>query len=321
MTEHNLPTKPSWSCSTSCGRASGLEDYCPRCGVIESSCVCNYETPERKITASSRRSIAGVGTDGAASASASQPSYLLAPGDPASDKGARGDDRAHAPPATIPAAGYAALGRGPRNPRSLVTGSGAGLALSCSGGAAVARLAHNQEVVGSIPTPATSSGDGLGIQQPGSITWGGLFVPTAPSGRADESAMCPAVARSFHLRLPAADRAGAPSIKVEGHLVLRCPRAAGVFSRSLSRDRIGGSRSCRSRHSASGEASRRDRGRPDRPPRARNAAECGRQGSRLPQARPGRSAVLPAPSRALPARSAGAASSPATSTAVSAPGA
>lgn len=68
----------------------------------------------------------------------------------------------------------------------------------CSGGAAVARLAHNQEVVGSIPTPATSSGDGLGI---GSMTWGGFFVPTAPSGRADESATCPAVARSFEGRL------------------------------------------------------------------------------------------------------------------------
>ena len=105
---------------------------------------------------------------------------------------ARGDE----PRATIPAAGYAAPGRGPRKPRSLITGSGAGLALSCSGGAAVARLAHNQEVVGSIPTPATSSGDGLGIHQPGSNTWGGLFAPTAPSGRADESAMCPAVARS-----------------------------------------------------------------------------------------------------------------------------
>lgn len=33
----------------------------------------------------------------------------------------------------IPAAGYAALGRGPRNPRTLVTGSGADLALSTSG--------------------------------------------------------------------------------------------------------------------------------------------------------------------------------------------
>lgn len=41
----------------------------------------------------------------------------------------------------------------------------------------------------------SSSGDGPGIQQPGSMTWGGPLVPTAPSGRADESAMCPAVAR------------------------------------------------------------------------------------------------------------------------------
>jgi len=32
------------------------------------------------------------------------------------------------------------------------------------------------------------------------MTWGGFFVPTAPSGRADESAMCPAVARSFEGR-------------------------------------------------------------------------------------------------------------------------
>lgn len=58
-------------------------------------------TPERKITASPRGSIAGVGTDGAASASASRLSYLLAPADPATDKGAHGDDRVHAPPAII----------------------------------------------------------------------------------------------------------------------------------------------------------------------------------------------------------------------------
>lgn len=38
----------------------------------------------------------------------------------------RGDE----PRGSIPAAGYAALGRGPRNPRSLITGSGAGLAIS-----------------------------------------------------------------------------------------------------------------------------------------------------------------------------------------------
>lgn len=47
----------------------------------------DFRTPERKITASPRRSIAVVGTDGAASAGASQPSYLLAHGDPASVQG------------------------------------------------------------------------------------------------------------------------------------------------------------------------------------------------------------------------------------------
>lgn len=56
-------------------------------------------TPQRKITASPRQSIAVVGTDGAASASASYSSYLLAPVDPAAVKGASGDGRAHAPPA------------------------------------------------------------------------------------------------------------------------------------------------------------------------------------------------------------------------------
>jgi len=63
----------------------------------------NSETPSGD-TASSRRLIAGVGTDGAASASASQPSYSLAPGDPASVEGAGADAPSHAPPATNPVA-------------------------------------------------------------------------------------------------------------------------------------------------------------------------------------------------------------------------
>lgn len=41
-----------------------------------------------------------------------------------------------------------------------------------------------------------SSGDGLGIHQPGSNTRGGFFTATAPSGRARDRAKCPAVARS-----------------------------------------------------------------------------------------------------------------------------
>lgn len=56
----------------------------------------------------------------------------------------------------IPAAGYAALGRGPRNPGPLITGSGEGLANSCVGGAAAARRSHKPKVTGSIPVPATN---------------------------------------------------------------------------------------------------------------------------------------------------------------------
>lgn len=45
-----------------------------------------------------------------------------------------------------------------------------------------------------------SSGDGLGIHEPGSNTRGGSSYATAPSGRARNRAMCPAVARSFSRR-------------------------------------------------------------------------------------------------------------------------
>jgi hypothetical protein len=45
-----------------------------------------------------------------------------------------------------------------------------------------------------------SSGDGLGIHQPGSITWVGDIVATGPSGRARDRAMCPAVAGNFSMR-------------------------------------------------------------------------------------------------------------------------
>ncbi len=91
----------------------------------------------------------------------------------------------------------------------------------------VARLAHNQEAVSSNLTPATnsvsdgatygslplgesepsvtlvrvpsefSSGDGLGIHQPGSNTRGFAVVRQPASGRARDRAMCPAVAWSF----------------------------------------------------------------------------------------------------------------------------
>jgi hypothetical protein len=47
----------------------------------------------------------------------------------------------------------------------------------------------------------SSSGGGLGIQQPGSHTSGGFFTATARSGRARERAICPAAAR-FTLLAP-----------------------------------------------------------------------------------------------------------------------
>lgn len=46
----------------------------------------------------------------------------------------------------------------------------------------------------SLPSGFTSS-DGLGNHQPGSMTWGDRFAMTAPSGRARNRAICPAVAR------------------------------------------------------------------------------------------------------------------------------
>lgn len=214
-----LPMKRSWSCWTNCGRASGPE-----------------RLPSREA-ASSRRQITGVGTDGAASASASRPSYLLAHGDPASVKGGEGgrvlarttgnnaeltlsrDVRAAAAAEINVRSDSSPMrdGRtwdqppGLTNGDSLVlqrrlTGRGpcdSGAINSVSDGAGLRSLPSGEiepsVMLASVPSES-SSGGGLGIQQPGSHTWGGFFMPTAPSGRADESATCPAAARSFEGR-------------------------------------------------------------------------------------------------------------------------
>ena len=134
----HLPMKRSWSCSTNCDRASGLEDYCPRCGVIESSCICNYILSRERM------------------------------------------QRKHRATRPVDRCGFRS---------TLVAAVGVCRRNVEQGG----RTTADQE----LAAQSFSSGDGLGIQQPGSNTWGGFFVPTAPSGRADESAMCPAVARSY----------------------------------------------------------------------------------------------------------------------------
>jgi DNA adenine methylase len=58
------------------------------------------ETPSGD-TASPPGPVALAGQDGTASASAVDPAYLLAPADPATDEGASGDARSHAPPAFL----------------------------------------------------------------------------------------------------------------------------------------------------------------------------------------------------------------------------
>lgn len=109
---------------------------------------------------------------------------------------ARGDE----PRATIPAAGYAALGRGPRNPRTLITGSGARGANSVSDGVVCGSLPSGEiepAVTLASPPSESSSGDGLGIHQPRSMPRGFASLRQPASGRARKRAMCPAVARAF----------------------------------------------------------------------------------------------------------------------------
>lgn len=198
----SLPTKRSWSCSTNYGPASGPD-----------------KTPGGEVTASSRRSIAGVGTDGAASASASHLSYLLATGDPASVQGGErgrsfartaGINSKFIPPGPI----VDSIGQRYRDgrlqrelpsprlrresggvtPTAQVTQATEGRRAEVQGCAAVA------EGRGKRPTHF-SSGDGLGIQQPGSFKRGTRAKVQTPSGRARDRAMCPAVARFIQGRV------------------------------------------------------------------------------------------------------------------------
>jgi hypothetical protein len=74
------------------------------------------------------------------------------------------------------------------------------ISISESAGRSAVAMA-GAEVVPQPPVPAvalhSNSGDGLGVHKPGSHTWGGDLLATAPSGRADDSAKCPAVTGSL----------------------------------------------------------------------------------------------------------------------------
>jgi hypothetical protein len=174
-------TRRSWRCSTSCGPASGLE--------------CRSESNQRQDRS------AGWPEAPVRSSRSIPVGWVASRRDCRAAVCPRGDE----PRGSIPAAGYAALGRGSRNNGSLITGSGAGLAISdCkpeqleTDGDRMSELAAQHVTSADVAAPIDhffSSGDGLGIHQPGSNTRGGDLVATAPSGRARDRAMCPAVAR------------------------------------------------------------------------------------------------------------------------------
>lgn len=157
----------------------------------------NSRLPSREA-ASPRRSIAVMGTDRAASASASCPSYQLASGDPASDQGGeRGRSVAcTAGIFSVRPLPSSALGRDQLKGAASPTVGMKGLASS-----AMRQKRGNREARSAQgPAPHSSSGGGLGIHQPGSNTRGTRAKVQTPSGRAAEAAMCPAVARSFQGR-------------------------------------------------------------------------------------------------------------------------
>lgn len=74
---------------------------------------------------------------------------------------------------------------------------------SVSGGAFAGSLPSGEiepSVTLACPPSESSSGDGLGIHQPGSMTRGFAIVLQSPSGRARDRAICPAVARFIDRR-------------------------------------------------------------------------------------------------------------------------
>lgn len=180
--------------STNYGPASGPEKYSAPTG-LQASGTCGPERAEigALISVHPLPSSAPVGDHLKGDASPTVGMKGLASSTTRQKRDNRDVRSVQGPASEIPAAGYAALGRGPRNPRSLITGSGAGLAISedyCPRCGVIESSCVCDYV-------KFSSGDGLGIHQPGSMTRGTRAKVKTPSGRARVRAKCPAVARSF----------------------------------------------------------------------------------------------------------------------------
>ncbi len=233
----SLPMKRSWSCSTNCDRASGRN---VSCGSVEGHALiyryaCDgrmerFESSEARLRGGEGpvRLVAGredginpVPQDSSFQCRSESNQRQSRNGwgcidwprktiyrrnGVASRRGRRAAvcARGANPRATIPAAGYAALGRGPRNPRSLITGSGAGLASFSSDGSGLKQAVGTSDLLaGALKWDVTLAG-----HSPDSREAAGrnrvrkdAGVAPGPSGRflksgmAAEAATCPAVAR------------------------------------------------------------------------------------------------------------------------------
>jgi hypothetical protein len=203
-------TKPSWRCSTNYGPASGLESQAKEPKANAGSAVTTSGRPAmgssrpvtgRSVTATSERMDATGGESAATSfdsansfsviGSARGTSAMLHPGV------VDGSTTLALQAGTVVTAGETA----PILSLSLPEAGSAGAVRwfkgdvredSCSGAHPVMRGSHGFE---SHTTSFSSSGDGLGIHQPGSMTRGFAVERQPASGRARDRAMCPAVAR------------------------------------------------------------------------------------------------------------------------------
>lgn len=191
----SLPMKRSWSCSTNCGRASGREFLAETRraagtflfkGAVQSS---EIEPDER-----SQDTCGILDFEGSRGRQAGRRDEAVASGAERCERDVRAENgcvdttlkcRSESNQRQVRSAGK------PQGPRKTTVNPGRKVVSRRDCRAAV--CARGDEPRATI----FSSGDGLGIHQPGSITRGTRAKVKTPSGRARERAMCPAVARSF----------------------------------------------------------------------------------------------------------------------------
>jgi len=210
----SLPMKRSWSCSTNCARASGhdsscggVEGHARQCGpadtVNASNVVVNRMT-DAPLGAGNAQG-AGIEPGPQDNSQAKEPEANAGSAVATSGRLAMGSSR----PVTgrsVTATSENGRDRAERRSPSFScaeTTSGIGSARGTSAmlhpgvvdGPTTLALQAGTVVTAGETAPNSSSGDGLGIHQPRSMTRGTRAKVKTPSGRARDRAMCPAVAR------------------------------------------------------------------------------------------------------------------------------